>query len=159
MILASATKELHHAAERHSVGGSMADGTISEQYWADWLGALWVIHKELDPHLPVVLHRVERLETDLNEMELTPRFIEAAVSYTDILDPAGAAYVFTGAHLMGGAVMERKLRDRLPCAHLRWDDRQEALRAWRPMRENGDAADAAKAAFAAVISIMDEIVK
>jgi heme oxygenase len=161
MILAQETKELHHAAERHEIGGSMADGTISAPRWREWLSALLTVHGALDPHMPESLWRVVQIEQDLSDLNLpitvnwaAHRFAETMTNEAAI---AGAAYVFTGAHLMGGAVMERRLGHRLPCAHLRWADRQEALRAWRPMRERADAVGAAKDAFAAVISIMDEI--
>ena len=162
MILAQSTKELHHAAEQHVIGGAMGEGTISGPDWLNWLGALLTVHGALDPHMPEALWRVVQIEQDIQAMGDQPLHNQAAEDFAATLTNetaiVGASYVFTGAHLMGGAVIERRINGRLPCAHLRWADRQEALRAWRPLRERGDAADAARAAFAAVISIMNEMV-
>lgn len=161
--LRAATRELHHAAERHRVGAAMADGTIRPDWWADWIGALLVIHRRIDPWMPHVLQRTTALEADLWGLADAPRRNEPAEAFVHSLRTTaaldGAGYVFTGAHLMGGAVTDRALAGRLPTAHLRWDDRPAALAAWRPWRDATHCEAEARAAFAAVIAIMDAIVE
>lgn len=157
-----ATRDLHHAAERHPVGAAMADGSISERWWCDWLGALRVVHAALDPHLPAALHRVHQIDADLAVMApMQPAVGHAphlfAGSLTTHLAITGAAYVFTGAHLFGGALTARALGGRLPASHLLWVDRQDALRIWRPMRDAIEAELYACSAFSAVLAIMDGI--
>jgi len=58
---------------------------------------------------------------------------------------------------MGGAVMEKRIGGRLPCAHLRWDDRRASLDLWRPHREATDISHLARDAFASILDMMDEI--
>jgi heme oxygenase len=159
MPLREATRDLHHAAEQHPIGGAMAAGTISPQAWADWLAALLVVHTAIDPMLPVPCWRTEQLLADLYLSNIPEQHHNAAAArYVQTLDDCtGAAYVFTGAHLMGGALIERRINGRLPCAHLRWDDRAAAIRAWSPYRQAASAEPLARQAFAAVIAIMDEI--
>lgn len=161
MILRDSTKEKHHAAERTPVGASMANGSISPQWWADWMGAITVIHMATDWYLDPTLRRTTRLCNDLAELKLQPRHIAAAAQYaatlTDPTERAAAAYVFTGAHLMGGAVTHKALRGRLPATHLEWDDRQGAVRTWKPLREREDLVEAANRAFDAVLAICNEI--
>lgn len=158
MNLREATRELHHAAERHAVGAAMSEGAISPQRWSDWLGALLVVHSVLDPNLSPALQRTQLLVRDLNALSgHPPRWCASAARYAAGLHPEAAAYVFTGAHLMGGAVMARKLGDRLPCGHLAWHDRGSAIKAWEPLRERADLTIPAREAFAAILSIMDEI--
>lgn len=159
--LREATRELHHAAERHPVGAAMAAGTISEAWWMRWLMALLDIHLRLDQSMPPVLRRIAELERDIAAMPGQLPVSAAAWAYAQTLttEPAlrAAGYVFTGAHLMGGAVTDRALAGRLPCAHLRWEDRRAALDAWRPWREAEGLEDEARRAFAVVLAIMDEI--
>lgn len=160
-----ATQDLHHAAERHPVGASMADGTMRPDWWADWINALLTIHLSLDHHLAPTLRRCTELYTDLATVSLfegvKPRISRAAWEFAAGLDRrcnvAGAAYVFTGAHLMGGAITERMIGKRLPCEHLRWPDRAAALADWKPWRAQGDVEGEARAAFACVLAILDEI--
>jgi len=160
-----ATLPLHHAAEAHPVGASMADGTMPAVWWVDWLSALHEIHMALDPHLDPALHRVAALEQDIAAMNrdgFTAHASPAAIAFTDELvrgvqSYGGGAYVFTGAHLMGGAITERAIGHRLPCAHLRWLDRAAALAAWQPYRSDASLAPSAIAAFGCVGSILSEI--
>lgn len=42
------TRDLHHACEMHLVGGAMSDGTISAQWWTDWLNGLYQFHTVID---------------------------------------------------------------------------------------------------------------
>jgi heme oxygenase len=161
--LRDATLDLHHAAERHPVGQAMADGTISERWWLDWLGALRVVHATLDPHLPAVLHRIHQIDADIAAMApMQPAVGHAprlfAQSLTTHLAVTGAAYVFTGAHLFGGALTARAVGSRLPSSHLLWVDRPAALHVFRPMRNAIEAELYARNAFAAVLAIMDGIV-
>ena len=160
MSLKEATKDQHHAAERHPVGAAMADGTISEQWWADWLGALFIIHSAIDPRLPEPLRRTRQIAADLAALDVQPHLSRQALRYvqgmTDI-DREAATYVFTGAHLMGGAITAKAVEGRLPTEHLRWDDRQEVVKMWKPMRERSDLADESRRAFKAVLAICEEI--
>jgi hypothetical protein len=91
-----------------------------------------------------------------------PRLNMAAINYTKTLveDPdtiAAATYVFTGAHLMGGAVMEKRLAGAMPCEHLRWDNRRESLDIWRPYRERTGISAQARDAFSSILAMMDEM--
>ena len=161
MELRNETKELHHSAERHPIGAAMADGSISERWWVDWIQALLTIHTELDQHLPASLHRVQELAKDLTESSLIPNINQSAIAYvatlTNPIAIQGAAYVFTGAHLMGGAVTDRALNGRLPSNHLRWNDRQQSLADWKPLRTKIELKEEATRAFAAVLAILNEI--
>ena len=155
------TKELHHAAEKHPVGQSMAEGNISDRWWANWLGALFVIHSAIDRWLPEAMQRVVQIAEDIAETQLPPNTNFAALDYARSLDTRqraeGAAYVFTGAHLMGGAITARNIEHRLPVHHLKWADRQDVVRQWSPLRDREDLEAHALEAFQAVINVMDEI--
>jgi hypothetical protein len=159
--LYEATRDLHHACEQHPVGASMSDGKVSEQVWTDWLGCLATVHAFLDWHLPPELRRVARLRKDIHVMAsrgFQPASNHAALRYAAIgLHVEAATYVFTGAHLMGGAVMEKRLGERLPCNHLRWDDRRASLDLWRPYREAEGISEFANDVFAAILQMMEEI--
>ena len=161
MELRNETKELHHSAERHPIGAAMADGSISERWWVDWIQALLTVHTKLDQHLPASLHRVQELAKDLTESSLIPNVNQSAMAYvatlTNPIAIEGAAYVFTGAHLMGGAVTDRALNGRLPSNHLRWNDRQQSLADWKPLRTKIELKEEATRAFAAVLAILNEI--
>ena len=155
------TKELHHAAEKHPLGQSMADGSMPPRWWADWLGALFIIHSAIDRWMPEALQRVVQIAADVAETQIHPRTNFAALDYARSLDTRekaeGAAYVFTGAHLMGGEITKRNVQDRLPVHHLEWTDRQSVVQTWKPLRERDDLEEHALAAFQAVIDVMDEI--
>lgn len=161
MALREDTRDLHHACEGHPVGAAMSRGDVDEQTWTDWLGCLGVVHAFLDWHLDFELRRVHRIREDLYEMAqrgYQPRSNHAALRYAALgLNVEAATYVFTGAHLMGGAVMEKRLGERLPCAHLRWDNRRASLDLWRPYRDAKGISAEARDAFAAILSMMDEI--
>ena len=161
MELKQATKDLHHAAEAHPIGKAMANGTITPEWWADWISALYVIHSVIDPKLPESMRRTEQLRRDLEEVAADWILPEAAINYArDLITRAqieGAAYVFTGAHLMGGAITAKAVGDRLPTHHLQWEDRQAAVRDWKPLRENVGIQKEAVAGFQAVLDILREI--
>lgn len=161
MILRKSTQQKHHAAEQTPVGAAMAAGDISAQWWADWMGAILVVHCAIDPYMPDCLQRTLPLCRDLSELGVQPRHCPAAVHYVSTLQTAeqrqGAEYVFTGAHLMGGAVTHRALAGRLPAHHLEWDNRQDAVRAWKPLREREDLIGPAQRAFDCVLQICAQI--
>jgi hypothetical protein len=155
------TRPLHHAAEQHPVGAAMADGTIPAEWWSQWCLGLLAIHAILDHHCVPVLRRSAELASDLRALPQTlmpPSALEycAELDNRDAID--GAMYVFTGAHLMGGAVIERRLRDRLPCAHLLWSDRRQAIAEWSPLRARGELQAHADRGFRAVHEMMGDIV-
>jgi hypothetical protein len=159
--LKEVTKEVHHLAERHPIGESMANGTITEDVWADWINCLFTIHSWIDPELPEELRRVDELEKDLEECNVSPYGNTKTMEYVlslithDSID--AATYVFTGAHLMGGAITAKNIRDRLPVNHLDWENRKEAVKLWNPLRDREELADEAMDAFETIIEIMDEI--
>jgi hypothetical protein len=160
--LQQGTKELHHRAEQHPIGAAMSRGDIDPQAWADWLVALLTVHMALDPALPGPMRRTAEIRADMWNMKgLWGRYNRAADKFAGTLVTReridAAAYVFTGAHLMGGAVMAQRIGDRLPTSHLQWGDRREALDLWRPLRLRWELVEDAKACFDAIIEIMDEI--
>lgn len=155
------TRDLHHACEGHSVGEAMASGKPPINWYAQWVKALHQIHTVIDPHLPEAVHRSDRIQQDLdalNEANCEP--LLSAQTYADSLTNdnaiAGAAYVLTGAHLMGGEVMRRRL-DGYPTNHLLWDDRKQALAVLKSYRNQGHLTTQARDCFYALLCIMDEI--
>lgn len=154
------TRELHHACEQHAVGGAMATGKPLRIWYAAWLVALHQIHSIIDPHMPGVLNRTDRLIKDINIMEFELPKLEAAKVYTrSLIDEkriAGAAYVLTGAHLMGGEIMRRRLEG-FPTNHLEWTDRKEAIGILQQYRTRDDIGEEAKDCFRALLAVMDEI--
>lgn len=155
-----ATRDLHHACEAHPVGGAMAAGTPSPLWYAGWLNVLLDIHMAIDPHLPEQVHRVERIKQDIESLGVSVPRIKAATEYANTLNNnmsiTGAAYVMTGAHLMGGEIMRRRLQD-FPTAHLCWDDRKEALKCLTLLRDSPGVIEPARLCFKALLSSMDEI--
>jgi len=154
------TRDLHHACEQHAVGGAMATGKPPAIWYAAWLIALEQIHSIIDPHMPDLLNRTNRLIEDINTMQYELPLLEAAkvytLSLTDEKKIAGAAYVLTGAHLMGGEIMRRRLEG-FPTKHLEWDDRKEAIAILQTYRTRDDITEEARDCFRALLTIMDEI--
>ena len=154
------TRELHHACEQHAVGGAMATGKPPHIWYGAWLVALLQIHSIIDEHMPDCLNRTDRLINDINNMHLELPKLNAAIVYTRSLTDekriAGAAYVLTGAHLMGGEIMRRRLEG-FPTKHLEWDDRKEAIAILQQYRTRDDIGEEAKDCFRALLKIMDEI--
>jgi hypothetical protein len=62
--LYEATRDMHHACERHPVGQRMALAAITPQEWADWLAAFRAVHVVIDPQHPPRMGRVAALEAD-----------------------------------------------------------------------------------------------
>jgi hypothetical protein len=153
------TRDLHHACEAHPVGAAMSTGKPPMIWYAAWVKALLQIHSHVDPHAPACIHRTDRLIKD-NELLGDVAEIAAANDYIRTLDNAnalsGAVYVLTGAHLMGGEIMRRRLEG-YPTAHLEWDERKDALAELQILRTRGELGQEARDCFAALLSVMDEI--
>jgi len=155
------TRDLHHACESHPVGNSMSKGEPPRQWYSDWLGCLSMMHHIIDKDVNQAIVRAEFVDKDIEEMDVKPRHNDACVTYCNQLkeDPIlrqGAIYVLTGAHLMGGEIMRRRLIG-FPVNHLQWEDRQEALRELKQFRERPELVDQARACFQALLNMMDEI--
>lgn len=157
------TRDLHHACEEHVVGAAMSSGNPPIEWYAQWVMALFQIHNILDKYLPTTIRRRSLLLKDLSELagsdvEFGP--LTTAAEYADsLIDEgrrAGAAYVLTGAHLMGGEVMRRRLMG-FPTSHLTWADRKAALKVLKDYRQRDDVTDEARDCFSALLGIMDEI--
>jgi heme oxygenase len=155
-----ATRDLHHACEEHPVGAAMASGEPPMEWYADWLTGLWQIHSVIDKHMHPGLGRTSRLAHDIAKTGIEPVMLRSAADYAGMLttEPkiAGAAYVLTGAHLMGGEVMRRRLKG-FPTTHLEWDDRAAALSLLKIYRNRDDISEDARDCFGALLSVMDEI--
>jgi heme oxygenase len=138
----------------------MAGGAPPVEWYTQWLEALKTIHTAVDPTLHPVLHRVKRLEQDIADMRIEIPQSNAAAQYVQSLTTdvalAGAAYVLTGAHLMGGEIMRRRLSG-YPTSHLEWDDRATALTELKTLRNREDIAQSARNCFGALLAVMDEI--
>jgi heme oxygenase len=154
-----ATRDLHHACEEHPVGAAMSTGKPPIIWYAAWVKALLQIHSHIDPHAPECIHRTDRLIKDNELLGDVPESVRAN-EYTRTLDNAnaitGALYVLTGAHLMGGEIMRRRLEG-YPTAHLSWDERKDAIAELQILRTRGELGQEARDCFAALLSIMDEI--
>jgi len=162
--LYAGTKDLHHACEEHTVGAAMSRGDICEQWWADWLGALYLIHSAIDYELDDRVKRVDELQDDISNMRLMPRPNHAAMRLNrDLVKNKrlreAAFYVITGAHLMGGQVMRVTMKGRLPDKHLHLGDRKELIEVWAPVRKRDDLVLEARSIFSALLDIMDEILQ
>jgi len=154
-----ATRDLHHACEAHPVGAAMSSGKPPMIWYAAWIKALLQIHSFIDPHAPKSIQRTERLIQDVNSAGDVAESV-AANDYIRTLDNAnalsGALYVLTGAHLMGGEIMRRRLVG-YPTLHLEWDERKDALAELQILRTRGELGQEARDCFAALLSVMDEI--
>lgn len=163
MDLRELTRELHHAAEAHPFGTKMSSGVVTAQEWADWVASLRCVHTALDTSLPPSLDRRGELLLDLGLL-LPVHGVRAAAASRFALtltEPdriIGAAYIFMGAHLRGGAVIRKRLEPvGLPCNHLRFTQAKEANDYIVALRDIREAAAGATAAFKAIIEIMDEL--
>jgi heme oxygenase len=158
----NATRDLHHACEQHPVGGVMAVGKPPAIWYAAWLQVLLQLHEVVDKHLPSTVHRVERIKKDIATLGITVEPIKVAENYANTLTNStvvvGAAYVLTGAHLMGGEIMRRRLEG-FPTEHLSWDSRPEALKCLTQLRESPDVIQPARDCFKALLDSMDEILE
>jgi hypothetical protein len=158
------TRDLHHACEAHEVGGALATGKPPKIWYLAWVTALYQIHEELDKHCDDILRREYECLDDITQLILDLNkqagWSDAATKYVVQLDTPekidGAIYVLTGAHLMGGEIMRRRLEG-YPTKHLEWEDRKAALAILQQYRLRDDIGDEARACFSALLSIMDEI--
>ncbi|MFN6976510.1 MAG: hypothetical protein ACK4OP_00155 [Gemmobacter sp.] len=157
------TRDLHHAAEAHPFMRRMAAARIAPQDWADWLGAMRLLHEAVDPSMPPVVQRGWPLLHDLIALDpIRPRAVPAAAAFARALaapaDIAGAAYILIGAHFRGGAVMRKRLEPAgLPCAHLRFADPADVNAFVIALRSMPQLAPGARACFAAITAIADQI--
>lgn len=154
------TRELHHACEEHPVGAAMASGKPQLEWYVGWLEALRVIHSVIDNHMPVSAHRVSELAEDIKACGFFVSIPKSAIDYANSLkeevDIEGAAYVLTGAHLMGGEIMRRRLEG-YPTNHLMWEDRKETLSYLLTLRDREELSEAATKCFKALLDVMDDI--
>lgn len=156
------TRDLHHACEAHPVGGAMASGNPPRIWYKAWLMGLYQIHSSIDPNVSPYIGRTARILQDINDMGADPEvpLSKSAADYVTRLSDeksiAGAAYVLTGAHLMGGEIMRRRLEG-FPTAHLEWEDRKQALSVLQLYRTRDDVTKEARECFQVLLEIMDEI--
>lgn len=158
------TRDLHHACEQHVVGAGMSDGSIPEEYWVDWLFALYYIHLAIDHEVHPLMRRTNELEKDVKECSVIPIVNDKAMDFhfeleTDSQLRLAAQYVVTGAHLMGGAITKKRIGDRLPTHHLQFEDRSSLVKIWKPLRDRTDLTQPARHVFQMLLEIMDEIVE
>ena len=161
------TRDLHHACEAHIVGGAMATGAPARIWYAAWLKALLQIHEYIDPYCQSpCIQRLNEITQDLTHMEselnIEIACVEAAKKYVSQLDESkkidGAIYVLTGAHLMGGEIMRRRLVG-YPTKHLEWNDRKQCIAVLQNYRTRDDIGEEARSCFTALLEIMDEILE
>ena len=97
---------------------------------------------------------------DFVDMNTEMSALNAAYEYVNDLKDAkkidGAIYVLTGAHLMGGEIMRRRLEG-FPTKHLEWSDRKKAIAILQEYRTRDDIGEEARDCFQALLKIMDEI--
>lgn len=154
------TRDLHHACEQNPVGAAMASGTPPQEWYAGWLQTLVQLHTAIDPQLPQTVHRASRVAHDLQQTGIKTSLNAATKKYTDSLTNSkrvlAAGYVLTGAHLMGGEIMRRRLQG-YPTTHLEWDDRKKALVCMQELRDTPDIVQETRDCFSALLASMDEI--
>jgi len=154
------TRDLHHACEAHDVGGAMSTGKPPRIWYTAWLMALYQIHAIIDSSCDESITRAKEVMQDFVAMNTETYALEAAYEYVAQLDTQkkidGAIYVLTGAHLMGGEIMRRRLEG-FPTKHLEWTDRKKAIAILQSYRTREDIGEEARDCFKALLSIMDEI--
>jgi hypothetical protein len=142
----------------------MSDGSISKQWWSDWLGALLAVHQVIDDEVDEILWRKEQLRVDVLCSSVAPRpntqvdlFVVELKKRKSLRE--ASIYVLTGAHLMGGQVTRVRIGSRLPNAHLHFGERKDVSELWKPYRERTDLSDDAREVFSWLLKIMDEMVR
>jgi hypothetical protein len=154
------TRDLHHACEAHDVGGAMATGKPPRMWYTAWLMALYQIHAVIDSHCDESIQRAKEVMQDFVSMNTEMYALDASYEYisqlTDQKKIDGAIYVLTGAHLMGGEIMRRRLEG-FPTKHLEWKDRKKAIAILQTYRTRDDIGEEARDCFKALLNIMDEI--
>lgn len=159
----SNTREWHHKCEDHPVGSSMASGSPPIEWYAEWLLSLLIIHDKIDPYMPKCVRRSVLLADDIKSLGISPRLVPSAIQFSidfqkDENEIMGFAYVLTGAHLMGGEIMRRRLKN-YPTKHLTWDDRKAALEYLQSLRDCSQYTEGALNCFKTLYEIMEEILK
>lgn len=156
------TRDWHHKCEAHPVGAAMAEGNPPRVWYASWLAALYFIHYKIDPYMPPVAHKTESILKDINSLKILPQVPTAVCEFLqrDLDEDTinGFCYVLTGAHLMGGEIMRRRLQ-LYPTAHLEWEDRPTALEYLRSLRDEEDYTQGALDCFKLLYDCMEEIEK
>jgi hypothetical protein len=159
------TRHLHHEAETHEFAKAMVEGTLTDQQWTDWLGALQKVHFTLDPYVPIEARCTHRLQKDLMIMTpIVPRKLESLDNFITTLDNpvniGGAAYIFIAAHKRGGRVIEKAMREKgrnLPNNHVFFENSKEVELYITELRNYIHLTSGAEHAFSSIISIFDEI--
>ena len=154
------TREWHHKCESHPVGASMAAGNPKKDDYADWLMTLFFIHLKIDPHMPDCAWKTSALLKDIENNAVIPKAPISVIKWfnNDLTDNeiGGFTYVLTGAHLMGGEIMRRRLKD-YPTSHLEWQDRKEALSYLSTLRDKEEYTVGALQCFELLYHAMEEI--
>jgi hypothetical protein len=154
------TREWHHKCETHPVGAAMSAGNPNPGWYRDWLVSLLVIHSKIDPYIPECARRTTLIAKDLELMEGTCKLPRALLSFLakQLLEDelGGFAYVLTGAHLMGGEIMRRRLEG-YPTNHLVWEDRKESLLYLQSLRDREEYTSGALECFELLYNCMENI--
>lgn len=154
------TREWHHKCEGHPVGAAMASGSPPNEWYADWMMTLFIIHNKIDPYMEECTRRTHRLSQDLIDMKILPIIPSCVCDWYPLHlyknEAMGFAYVLTGAHLMGGEIMRRRLAS-YPTSHLEWDDRKEALAYLSTLRDQEEYTEGALQCFKLLYQAMVEI--
>lgn len=159
------TREWHHKCEEHPVGAAMSEGNPPREWYTSWLATLHTLHSSMDLIMPECAHRAAQLQQDIDEMGMDEVFTPETAKqweltfsqdlvHTDTI--LGFAYVLTGAHLMGGEIMRRRLEG-FPVNHLTWDDRKETLAYLETLRHREELTSGAIKCFKALYRSMEEI--
>ena len=154
------TREWHHKCESHPVGAAMASGSPPMDWYAGWLMGLYFIHTKVDPHMPACARRTDLLIQDIIETGAEVKVPMSAFKWfsteSDEYELGGFAYVLTGAHLMGGEIMRRRLQG-YPTRHLLWEDRKESLGYLVSLRDREEYTVGALQCFELLYQVMEEI--
>jgi len=154
------TREWHHKCESHPVGASMAAGNPHKDDYADWLMTLFFIHLKIDPHMEDCAWKTKAILKDIESNEVIPKAPISVIKwFNEDLDEnqiGGFSYVLTGAHLMGGEIMRRRLQG-YPTSHLEWNDRKEALAYLQTLRDREEFTVGALQCFELLYNAMEEI--
>ena len=164
-ILWHNTREWHHKCEEHPVGAAMSEGNPPREWYTSWLATLYILHSSIDNIMPECAHRASQIQQDIDEMNMDEVFYPETVldwkstfenELVDIDTIEGFAYVLTGAHLMGGEIMRRRLEG-FPVNHLMWDDRKETLAYLETLRHREELTRGAVSCFKSLYRSMEEI--
>jgi heme oxygenase len=164
--LHKATRDLHHSIEQTPFGLSMASGDIDPVEWTIWLRSLLDIHTVIDNWAPDALKRSNEVKNDLLEMYdrgYSADSIEDVKLYIDNIktdeQALGAIYVLGGAHVMGGAIIQKQINGKLPCSHLTYPDqtRRDAVAAVKSLRDRDELSEDARDCFKMLILIANHI--